>query len=86
MTPTTPMPESIANVPLPEGTDALTIAIERLVNRTPEVKAADRAEIMKTVRKGRPLPPCKSFFEVVQGPWPGDETDEQINEALERLS
>ncbi len=71
---------------VPDGTDALTEAIHRLINRTPEQKLADRAKGMKSVRKGRPLPPGKTFFEVVQGTWPGDESDEQINEALEKLS
>jgi hypothetical protein len=66
--------------------DALTAAVNALINRTPEQKLADRAAVMKTARLGRPLPEGKTFFEVVQGTWPGDETDEQIFEALERLS
>ena len=61
-------------------------AKSRWANRTPEQKVADRADAMKYVRKGRPLPDGKTFFEVVQGTWPGDETDEQINEMLEGLS
>ncbi len=70
----------------PDGTDALAEAIRALVNRTPEQKLADRAEAMKYVRKGRPLPPGKTLDDVVCGQWPGDETDEQIFEALEKLS
>ena len=69
-----------------DGADALAEAIARWVNRTPEEKLALRAEILKTARKGRPLPDGKSFDDVVRGSWPGDETDEQIREALERLS
>lgn len=65
---------------------ALQEALDRLANRTPEQKLADREKLMKTARMGRPLPPGKSFFEVVQGTWPSDETDEQIRKALDELS
>ena len=37
----------------------------RWASRTPEQKAADRADAMKYVRKGRPLPEGAAFFEVV---------------------
>ncbi len=70
----------------PDDCDPLIAAVNSLANRTPEEKLADRAEAMKYLRKGRPLPEGKTFFEVVEGTWPGDETDEQIYEALERLS
>ncbi|MGL4422627.1 MAG: hypothetical protein ACRCZF_18305 [Gemmataceae bacterium] len=66
--------------------DPLSIAIQRMVNRTPEQILADRAEVLKTVRTGRTLPTGKTFFDVVEGKWPGDETDDQIREALEKLS
>jgi hypothetical protein len=33
-----------------------------------------------------PLPEGKSVYEVVAGTWPGDETDQQIRELLEKLS
>lgn len=85
MTPPNPT-EAPAIDAVPDAPDALAEAVNRLVNRTPEQKLADRAAVMKTARPGRPLPEGKTFFEVVQGTWPGDETDEQIFEALERLS
>jgi len=66
--------------------DALTAAVNKLIDRTPEEKLADRTEALTYLRKGRPLPAGKTFDEVVRGTWPGDETDEQNNEALERLS
>ncbi len=66
--------------------EALDAALDRLANRTPEQKQADREKLMKTARKARPLPEGKTFFEVVQGTWPGDETDEQILKALDELS
>lgn len=31
-------------------------------------------------------PPGKTAMEMVKGKWPGDETDEEINKALEELS
>lgn len=34
----------------------------------------------------RPIPEGKTLSDMVEGRWPGDETDEQINEALKRLS
>ncbi len=71
---------------LPISTDALSEAVYRLANRTPEQIAADRERGMKSVRRGRPLPPGKTLADVVEGAWPGEETDEQIYEALERSS
>ena len=70
----------------PDDCDPLIAAVNSLANRTPEEKLADRAEAMKYLRKGRPLPEGKTLNDVVEGTWPGDETDEQIYEALKRLS
>ncbi len=69
-----------------DAPDALSAAVNRWINRSQAEKLADRQEVMKTARLGRALPEGKSFFEVVQGTWPGDETDERISEALARLS
>ena len=66
--------------------DAPVEPVYRWANRTPEQKAIDREEAMKWIRPGRPLPEGKTFWEVVQGTWPGDETDEEVNRALEELS
>ena len=33
-----------------------------------------------------PPPPGKTSLQMVVGQWPGDETDEQVNKALEELS
>ena len=64
----------------------LSEGVKRIINRTPEQKLADREAAMKYGRKGRPLPPGKTFWEVVEGTWPGDETDQRINRALQELS
>ena len=71
---------------VPEKRDALTEAVNKLINRTKAEMLASRARVMKTVRLGRPLPEGKTLADVVEGQWPGDETDEQIFEAPERLS
>lgn len=58
----------------------------RWANRTPEQKLADREVAMKYLKPARPLPPGKTLDDVVCGTWPGDETDEEVNRALEELS
>jgi len=82
-------------VSLPDGCEvslqmdepsALDMAARRLTGRTPEQVAADRARVLALSPPPRPLPPGKTLADVVVGRWPGDETDEQIRDALERLS
>ena len=82
-------------VSLPEGAEvtvetkvesALEREIRWLTSRTPEEIEQTRAEILKKSRPARPLPEGKTLSDMVEGKWPGDETDEQIHEALERLS
>lgn len=60
--------------------------IRRHNRRTPEEIAAARARIDATSRPARPLPPGKTLSDMVEGTWPGDETDEQIDHALRELS
>ena len=66
--------------------DAIKLAVERLINRTPEEVLADRERILAKTPPPRPLPEGKTLNDVVEGTWPGDETDEEINKALEELS
>ncbi len=66
--------------------DALTLAVQRLTNRAPTEILADRHQILKNARRGRSLPEGKTLLDVVEGTWPGAETDEEIRAALERLS
>jgi hypothetical protein len=54
--------------------------------RTPEQKAQQINELLARSRPARPLPPGKTFAEVVAGQWPGDETDEEVQAALDELS
>lgn len=64
--------------------DALAKAIAKLLNQTPEEKAHARAELFAASRPPRPLPEGKTLGDVLQ--WPGDETDEEVFEALRKLS
>lgn len=66
--------------------NALSQAISRMVNRTPEDIAKAQARAIAACRPRNDIPPGKTLFDMVAGKWPGDETDEQIEEALERLS
>jgi predicted DNA-binding antitoxin AbrB/MazE fold protein len=68
-----------------KGTD-LERAIQRIQSRTPQQIEADRQRLLASSRPPRPLPPGKTLADVVVGTWPGDETDEEINAELEKLS
>ena len=65
---------------------ALEEAIATLVNRTPEEIERTRTELFKIMDRPRPLPEGKGLIEVISGQWPGDETDNEISEALKRVS
>lgn len=66
--------------------EALAEAIARWRNRTPEEVTVMQKEYLALARPGKPLPPGKTLADMVLGKWPGDETDEEISAALERLS
>lgn len=66
--------------------DAVKRAVARLQSRTPEQMLADRQRILGLTPEPRPLPPGKTLFDVVEGSWPGDETEEQVRASLEKLS
>ena len=65
---------------------ALDEAIRKLTSRTPEQILAARERILAKSPVPTPLPPGKTLEDMVAGTWPGDETDEEIRDALERLS
>ena len=68
------------------GGNTLEHAVAAMQNRTPEQIAATRARILALTPPPRPLPPGKTLEDVIVGKWPGDETDEQIQAALDELS
>lgn len=69
-----------------EDPHALERATERMKNRTPEdIEAAQRLAI-EQYKPENLLPEGKTIFDVLCGKWPGEETDEEVALALERLS
>ena len=80
------LPEGCEVSVLAEEPSALDLAVRQLTNRTPEQIAIDRERVLALSPPPRPLPPGKTLADVVVGQWPGDETDAQIRDALERLS
>ena len=66
--------------------ESLEAAIARMTSRTPKEIASVRERILAATPPPRELPEGKTIFDVVMGKWPGDETDEQIYEALRKLS
>lgn len=62
--------------------DPIAEAMARLMNRTPEEILADRERILAASPPPRQPPPGKTWIDMVVGQWPGDETDEEIEEWL----
>jgi len=73
-------------VPLGNFPTRMELELEWLANLTPEDKEQARRELRAASRPPRPLPEGKSVSDMVCGTWPGDETDDEIARALERLS
>jgi hypothetical protein len=53
--------------------------LEALKDRKPPQSLAD-------LKPRIPTPPGTTWIESIRGQWPGDETDEEINRALEEMS
>ena len=66
--------------------DALSRAVAKMSNRTPEEIAYAQARTIANCKPEHSLQPGQTIFDAVGGKWPGDESDQQIKEALERLS
>lgn len=66
--------------------DALERVIAQMTNRTPEEIEETRARLFQEMEPPRPLPPGKTLADILYGKWPGDETDEEVLAALEKLS
>lgn len=69
-----------------QKSNTLVAAIARMNSRTPEEIAAARKRILDSTPEPQPLPEGKTLAEVIVGQWPGNETDEEILEALRKLS
>lgn len=75
--------------PLPEAPSRLEAELawlESLKHRTEAEVEETRRRLDALSRPPAPIPEGKTLSDMVEGKWPGDETDEQINEALKRLS
>lgn len=66
--------------------ESLPEYLKWLHGRTPEEIEETRRQVCAISSPTTPLPPGKTFSDMVEGKWPGDETDEQVHAALERLS
>ena len=55
-------------------------------SRTAEQIASARARVLGASPPPRELPDGKTLEDVIVGQWPGDETNDQILDALEKLS
>ena len=78
----------LALAPLPDpdfDSEALNRAVAALINRTPEQKQAARERAVREFRPKNELPPDVSPLEVLPV-IKGDETDEQVLQALKELS
>ena len=70
--------------------DAPTTRLEQelawLANRSEADKEEAQRRLSALTPPPTPIPEGKTLSDMVEGKWPGDETDEQIRAALERLS
>ena len=67
------------------ATETLEAAMSRLNSRTPDQIAVARHRIMAATPEPQSLPNGKTLADMIVGKWPGDETDEEIKEALRKL-
>ena len=51
-----------------------------------EQKKAEQRRFLSELKPLNPAPPGSNWLEQIKGQWPGDETDEEIERALEELS
>lgn len=65
--------------------EALARAIKAMIKRTPEEKKAAQERVLRECQPVRELPPGKTIFDVIPR-IRGNETDEEVLLALERLS
>lgn len=64
---------------------SLSRAIAKMKSRTPEERAAMRERVMKGTPEPLPIPAGKTIFDIIPH-IRGNETDEEVFAALERLS
>jgi hypothetical protein len=57
-----------------------------LTGRGPEDERAARQRVLESAPSPRDLPAGQTILDVVEGKWPGTETDAEIRDALDRIS
>ena len=60
--------------------------IEWLTSRSADEVRAARERILGAAPSPRDVPAGKSILDIVEGKWPGTETDAEIRDALDRIS
>jgi hypothetical protein len=85
-TPIDQMFQAAGNIESADDSDALSRAIAKMINRSPEEIAKAQARAIAKYKPEHSLQPGQTIFDAVGGKWPGDESDQQIKEALEKLS
>lgn len=69
-----------------EAADTLRQGLEWLTQRgAAEVEAA-RHRILEATPPARDIPAGRSLLDLVEGKWPGTETDAEVRQALDRIS
>ena len=66
--------------------ESFEIAFGRATNRTSSEVETSRSKLLALAQPPRGLTDGRTLAESIMGKWPGDETDEQIVEALKKLS
>ena len=66
--------------------DLLSQGLEWLARRSSEEVRAARERILGASPPAREIPAGKTVLDMVEGKWPGTETDAEIQEALARIS
>jgi hypothetical protein len=75
--------EAAASAEVP---DTLAQGVAWLTHRTAEEVHTARQRILAASPPPRELPAGKTVLDLVEGKWPGAETDAKIRDALDRLS
>jgi hypothetical protein len=69
-----------------EAPDMLRQGLEWLAGRGPDDVHAARQRILGSSPPPRDIPAGKTVLDVIEGKWPGTETDAEIRDALGRTS
>jgi hypothetical protein len=66
--------------------DTLQLFVEHMTNRTDNQLEQAQERVLEFLRERQSSQKSANNLELAYGKWPGEETDEQINAALEELS